>query len=219
MSTVILKDEYQIYDRLARYRKQKSIIGPVGWVRAFLNDKLVVDKPNLVVAQGREFVAQKTFNLIDMETGQRTDYRDFVIDHFGIGSGGSTISNGEVTLNGPQICDTSLYSTIAFSDSGTYLTEPDGTQYALKSITSDGSIYLEPGELCSPDDYYTKVKCTCKVVSGEPTTLADGDSIKIDEAALYFTNGTTAKMFSHICFAPKWKEKESEFVLVWYILY
>jgi len=213
-------DEYIIYDKLIEYKKNNYIFGPVGWVRAYLDDRLVVDQPNLVVAQGREFVAIKTFEVISTDdgTGNRPDFTSYKISHFGVGKGGSTIIDDEVTLTGPQYCDTSLYNPIQLSDGGDYLTEPNGTQYVLKSITSDGSIYLEPSGNCDPD-YYTKVKCTCVVAAGEPTTLEPGDSVKIDEAALFFTNGTTARIFSHICFTPKWKEKESTFTLVWYILY
>ena len=219
MPNIIYEEEYSIYDRLAKYKKDCQIVGPVGWVRVFLNDKLVVDKPNLVVAQGREFVAIKTFEVTETSSGtNRPDYSSYKISHFGVGSGGSSVVDNEVTLLGPNICDNSLYDPIALSDSGTYLTEPNGTDYVLKSITDGGSIYLEQGGLCNPD-YYTKVKCTCTIATGEPTTLSAGESVKIDEAALYFTDGTNAKMFSHICFTPKWKEKESEFVLVWYILY
>lgn len=219
MPNIIYEEEYSIYDKLARYKRDSRIVGPVGWVRAFLNDRLVVDKPNLVVAQGREFVAIKTFEVTETSSGtNRPDYSSYKISHFGVGSGGSSVVDDEVTLLGPNICDTSLYSPIALSDGGTYLTEPNGTDYVLKSIVDGGSIYLEQGGLCSPD-YYTKVKCVCMVNIGEPTTLSAGESIKIDEAALYFTDGSNAKMFSHICFAPKWKEKESEFMLIWYILY
>jgi hypothetical protein len=219
MFDIIYQDEYTLYDKLSEYKRNKNIIGPLGWVRAFLNDQLVVDKPNLVVAQGREFVANKTFEVNVVEDGStRPDYTSYKISHFGIGSGGSSVVGDQVTLLGPDVCDTSLYSPIALSDGGVYLTEPSGVDYVLKPITTDGSIYLEAGNLCSPD-YYTKVKCTCRVIASEPTTLQAGDSVKIDEAALYFSNGTTSRIFSHICFTPKWKEKESEFVLIWYILY
>ena len=34
-----------------------------------------------------------------------------------------------------------------------------------------------------------------------------------------FVSGSTAKLFSHICFAPKWKEKESVLTIQWYILF
>ena len=208
-----------IYDKLIKYKKDKRIIGPVGWVQVFLDDKLVVNKPNLVVAQGREFVAVKTFEVVETSSGEtRPNYGNYKISHFGVGSGGTSVVNNEVIFLGPNVCDNSLYDPISLGVDDSYLIEPSGVAHVLKPITSDGSIYLEQGGLCDLD-YYTKVKCTCTLIPGEPVALEPGESVKIDEAGLYFTDGTNAKMFSHICFRPEWKEKESKFVLIWYILY
>jgi hypothetical protein len=63
------------------------------------------------------------------------------------------------------------------------------------------------------------MKCTCIVPSGEPNALAPGGTTKIDEAGLYFVSASTPLLFSHICFAPKWKEKESTLTIQWYILF
>ena len=219
-------EDYKVFDKLETYLK-KGTRGPIGWVRIFLRSKkgLIYDEgPNLVVAQGREFVAQKVFNSFAYSGGVRPDWTGYVLSHFAVGSGGSTVSGSPsiVTLNGPYICDTGLLTATSLGIAG-YLTEPGGETLAVKAITaSGGSKYLESvshsggGSSCS---YYTKMKCTCIIPSGEPSSLAAGDSTKIDEAGLYFISGATVKMFSHICFAPKWKEKESELTIEWYILF
>ena len=224
---IILSEDYKIFDKLA-HKMDHGAKGPLGWAQIFLQHPtkgLTYDEgPNLVVAQGREYVAQRVFNSFAYSGGSRTDWTSYVISHFAVGSGGATISGSPstVTLNGPYICDTGLISATSLGIAG-YLSEPGGTILSVKPITtSSGSTYLEPvsytggGTSCTS---YTKMKCTCIIPSGEPSTLAPGGSTKIDEAGLYFVSGVTAKLFSHICFAPKWKEKESVLTIQWYILF
>lgn len=220
---IIYRDEYRIFDKLES-EMNKGARGPLGFVQIYLQTKrgLVYDEgSNLVIAQGREFVAQRIFNTYAYSGGSRPNWTSYVISHFAIGSGGSTIVGPSYTLNGPYICDTQLLTAISLGTVG-YLTEPGSTTLAAKPITADsGSIILESQAYSggsSSCTNYTKVKCTCIVPNGEPTSLPAGGTVKVDEAGLYFVSGTTAKLFSHICFAPKWKEKESTLTIVWYIL-
>ncbi len=232
MSTIFCQDDYKIYDKLANQSNQKR--GPLGWVQVYMNEKNLKNKKpdfeggNLVVARGREFVSQKIFNIIDFDGGSRTDWRAHNISHFAVGSGGATVNNDIVTVNGPFICDTGLYQPINLGNSS-FLEEPsnyssgDGVhEYtdAVKPITTDGSILLESESYTgdSTCNYYTKVKCSCSIVDGEPGAIAAGSAVEISEAGLYYTNGADAQMFSHICFAPKYKEKESTITIIWYIL-
>jgi hypothetical protein len=225
---IVLSEEYRIFDKLAKMMDH-GMRGPIGWVQMFLQTKsgLIYDEGwNLVVAQGREYVAQRVFNSYAYSGGSRPNWTSHVISHFAVGSGGSIVSGAPstVTLNGPYICDTGLLAPTSLGIGG-YLTEPGGTSLAVKPISaSSGSAYLESvsysggSTLCSN---YTKMKCTCIIPNGEPSSLAPGGTTKIDEAGLYFVvpAATTPLLFSHICFAPKWKEKESTFTLQWYILF
>lgn len=223
---IVLSEEYKIFDMLA-HKINHETRGPVGWVQIFLQTKngLIYDEgPNLVIAQGREFVAQRIFNSYAYSGGSRPNWTSYVLSHFAVGSGGSVVAGSppSVTLNGPYICDTGLITATSLGIAG-YLTEPGGTTLAVKPVTaSSGSAYLEStgysggGTSCT---YYTKMKCTCIIPSGEPSSLPAGGTTKIDEAGLYFVSGSTAKLFSHICFAPKWKEKESTLTIQWYILF
>ena len=103
---IIQKEDYQIFDKLASdANKSPQKRGPIGWVEVLLNHKKVFEGNNLVVAQGREFVAQKLFSAIEIEDGARADWRNYSISHFGIGSGGATASGDSYTLLGPFICD------------------------------------------------------------------------------------------------------------------
>ena len=217
MAKIFHKEEYQIFDRL---RKTK---GMQGWVRLFLSkngqkiSEPLVDKSNLITAQGREFAAQKLFEINAYDSGNRPVLYDYKISHFAVGQDGATVDNNVVTIIEPDVSDTHLYNAINLG-SGAYLTEPGGTDNAVKPITTDGSILLEPITYGSVE-YYTQVKCTCLVNNTEPTSLSPQESIKISEAGLYFTKADDAKMFSHICFSPKWKEKDSEIMIEWFILF
>lgn len=229
---IIEHDEYKIYDKLLREQKKNPLAGIIGIVRLFMNDEMFYEGSNLVIAQGREYVAQKIFNTRSYVGGSRTDLRDYVISHFAIGSGGATIQQSSVLINGPHIGDTYLYQPITLGKSQ-YLKEPssyDGgnsdpihkATYAVKPITTDGSIYLESEtytETGQPSaTYYTKVKSTCVIPAGEPSGLGDGQSVQISEAGLYIVKSSDVKMFAHICFPPKYKEKESTFSIAWYTI-
>jgi hypothetical protein len=246
-NTLIYKDDYQIFDILAK-RQQKFKTGPLGFVKIFLKHKdgtLIYDEGfNLVVGQGREFIAQKISNCIltGDNTGTRSfNWTNYAVTHFAVGSNGSIInSDNSINIQSPNITDVCLYNAISLGVN-TYLTEPGGsninttinsTSNAVKSITLDGgsvvlypqNYYYEPNSTTIYTTNYTQIKYTCKLsggVSGEPQSLLTGRAQKIDEAGLYFVdleNGTTANLFAHICFAPKWKEKESDFKIEWYIL-
>lgn len=228
---IIAVDEYHIFDQLIDQRRKlerQGYQGILGWVRVFLDHNLVFEGKNLVVALGREFVAQKLFNTISTGSGNRPDLRNYVVSHFAIGSGGATVNNDNVVLNGPYVCDTGLYQPITLGVSG-YLDEPsnydagDGIhayQQAVKPISTHGSVVLEQenysdGSTCA---YYTKVKSTCVIPDGEPAVLNEGQAVEVSEAGLYLVHETYAKLFAHICFAPKWKEKESVMSIIWYTL-
>lgn len=230
MSNIVFhKDDLRIFDALSEKAKKHPTRGPIGWVEVLLRHKKVFEGDNLVVAQGREFVAQKIFNINSYDGGVRPDFRSHKISHFAIGSGGASASGNTYTLLGPYICDVALNSPIQLGNTS-YLDEPSAHDEgdnihvytdAVKPITTDGSILLESddygGGACT---YYTKVKCVCTVPAGEPSGILSGESVQVSEAGLYSVNPTTndVKMFSHICFPPKWKEKESDLTINWYIL-
>jgi hypothetical protein len=211
-----------IFDKLIKHLRDTRSQAPVGFVQIFLeteNGILYDEGFNLVVAQGREFIAQRIFNKYEYLTGTRSNWTNFSVSHFAVGSGGSAIVESSVELQGPFICDTSLYSPISLGVSG-YLSEPDSTPTCVKGIeTSSGSLYLEPTTFGTGDEctYYTKMQCTCIIPSGEPELITE--PIKIDEAGLYFSDGSTANLFAHICFAPKWKEIDSGLTILWYVLF
>ena len=229
---LFLSDEYKIFDQLKNASKQKSKAGPLGWVRAYMQNKgdlarkLFFEGPNMVVAQGRYFVAQKIFGVADTTA----NYTDYKISHFGVGAGGATVDGDSVTLLGPHICDTSLYKPISLG--GTYnepviydnsslddslkeLYSSYGALKSIESITLVSEDYEDTGDTC---EYKTKVKCECVVGSSEPPALSVNGYVPISEAGLYFVNGESARMFAHVCFPPKYKELDSTITIDWFIL-
>lgn len=238
---ITLEEEYKIFDKLIDRKRKSPKSGPLGWVRIYFDNQLHHEGPNLVVDMGRQYVSQRVFNTITQDGGGTlaNDHRGYVLDHFAVGSGGVTFgAGGSFTINGPTACDTHLTEAISLGNTS-YLDEPhvydsgDGIHLntdAVKAITAGngGNVVLQ-STVCDGgvDEYYTKAKCTCVIDIGEPTNLAAGESVQISEAGLYFTDAviqspnppTDAQLFSRVSFAPKWKEKESEMSIVWYILF
>ena len=231
-----MSDNYQ-FEKLIDFKTNNNIIGPVGWAQIFLNDELVEEKQNLVLGQGRSFGAQRLFDINMTDQHQLIEnYRNHVISHFGVGSGGSVITvDNQYTLQGPHICDDFLYNPISLGNIGLYLNEDRdyyidnlyNSHHCLKPIQEKVLLntnfptnpIIENQYICN---HYTKIRCLCRLESGEPYNLSSGESIQISEAGLYAVNTdiTNPKpiMFAHICFSPKFKEKEGTFGIKWNIL-
>ena len=177
------------------------------------------------------------------------DLSNYKVDSFSVGSNGSTIdSNDNITLLGPNVCDIASPRPIALNtncfksrDSSVGNVTIPQYPYVVKKIES--TFFGSNGEIgsISPEystdiefsdcqnTYFTITKCVCRIEAGEPVDLSPGDIIKIDEAFLYATHpnmdhtndSTTHKVvpFAHICFAPKFVEKESVFIIEWFIIF
>jgi hypothetical protein len=210
---MVCAEDFKIFDSLLSNKNPFA----KGFVRIFTQDKntpskLIFEGYNLITGLGREFTAQRIF----YQQSTSNNFKDYTLTSFGVGSGGASIASGSVVLADPTIDDVGLNSSIQLNSS--YLTETSsGTTGVVKPITTGGSITLQDGGYGS-ETYYSKVKCTCLVNINEPTSISAGESVQISEAGLYFTSGTTTKLFSHICFTPKWKELESTLTIEWYII-
>ena len=212
-NNLICEEDFKIFDSLI----SKTNPFAKGFVRIYKQNKtnpseLIFEGYNLITGIGREFSAQRLF----YKQSLTNDFKDYNITSFGIGSGGASISSGSVVVVDPTIDDIGLNSPVFLNSA--YLTETSsGTAGIVKPIITGGSITLQDGGYGS-GTYYSKVKCTCLVNINEPTNISAGESVQISEAGLYFTSGTTSKLFSHICFTPKWKELESALTIEWYII-
>jgi hypothetical protein len=233
-------DTFDLLDKLT-FNKNKSIkSGPTGWVKMYLSKnghhEKIYDNHNLIVALGKEFVAQKVFDIYNTDEGtSRENFTNYAVSHFAVGSGGATDNSNVVELHAPHISDNGLAVPIRLGDE-LYLSEPKQVEKtdsnihsyhnAVKPIRSDGSIHLEAVNY-ENTVAYTKVLCTCLVPPGEPSGLQEGESVQISEAGLYFVDRTVAnqnnpgavKLFSRIAFSPKWLELESALTIFWYVLF
>jgi hypothetical protein len=210
----------------------------LGLVRIFENGKLNTDQTkdgwltNMTIASGREFIGQSIFKKSSPESifGDVSKYK---VDAFGVGSGGSTLDvNSNITLNGPALCDVGMYNPISLNtncldsidNSGVAKTNivkfieiagPGGEQGTIEFETSLSTEFTS----CT-QDFYTVVKLTCVIDNQEPSYLNPGESVRIDEAMLYYTSetGTNPLPFAHICFSPKFIELETSFKIEWYVI-
>jgi len=237
--SIIIKDNFNIHD-VIKYKQNSTSSSPfLGLVRIYENGVLNTDETpdgwllNMTIAKGRQFAAQKLFNKTINQP--IPDVSDFYIDSFGIGSGGSSIDiDYNVTLIGPTVCDLDLNQPIAINTAA--IANSVGNINIVKLIEEAGpggdigSITLEisnNNEYTNCTTYKTVTKCVCIVDNQEPTSLNLGETVKIDEAMLYATNAAlipapTTKQsipFAHICFAPKFIEKESVFTIEWYVIF
>ena len=232
-------DKYTIKDFIKSNREllnKKRMDSPfVGLVRTFTDGKLNIDPDsnkegwltNMTIVSGREFGLQALFKRFDA-TSLIGDVTNYKIDRFGVGSGGSTIDAQEnVTLMGPQLCDTALYSALPINSNSLTVGNVGDVAKAIESAGPGGevgTIELQQSEDVAFDNcpnYFTVAKCTCVIDNQEPAYLASGDSVKIDEAMLYLTSPSddTPIPFAHICFTPKFIEKETTFRIEWFILF
>jgi hypothetical protein len=154
---------------------------------------------NLVVYNGREFAASKTFDL--------GNYTDWKITHFGVGNGGTSSSSSTIKI-GPNDNDTDLYSPLTLNSSdSTYLRNG-----ILKPINSKTLI------LDQNTNHYTTVENILRiVVANEPDLKSP---VKINEAALFYTNSNGDwRIFSHYTTTDKILEENESITFKWYILF
>lgn len=225
-----IKSVEQVLPKLHKLREYGRNDGLLkGVIRLFNNGKLIGEcLENLVVANGRKYVAQRLFGTRHPSDAPVFDWE---ISHFGIGSGGATVNSSIVNLIGPEVCDLDMNIPTRFSQNpgnAIHLTSPgdsvrgiSATPNSIKSIEPAGliDIILTPNLTCAYGPTFSYVRCVCVKAISEPNYLVnDDDYIMINESGLYITDGTSTQMFAHICFPPKYVEKKSEFVIEWYIL-
>jgi len=217
-------------------KKQKAPY--VGLVRLIKDGKVVSleDTPtgwmtNVTVGIGREFVAQRVFNLAsgggNLTVAGTSNVTGFSVSHFGIGHGGSTIVGGTPQLVTPTVADNNLAASLQINNVASTLDYNDGTTNSLnvaKPITSNGGSVVFQTDIAS-NSHYSSVLSTCVVAAGEPivnelgATLTTGNAAKIDEAMLFATSGTAVIPFAHISFMPKYIELEASLTIEWYVIF
>lgn len=223
-------------EEMANYLSSNSIQGLVRLTKESSASKQISTTKNLVVLDGREFVAQKISDI----PGEN-NYLDYKIRYFGYGSGGSTL---EPVVNkiGPFGTDTDLKNPAHFNSESTDL---DSTYKYIdrgykKRIFSDGSAKIINEEhliMQGTDEVIetrpTAIKYTLKIDSTEIKTFP----FNFSEAALYYTKMQTedgvelpygdsttnkqnahSRLFSRFTTAPKMLEEGESLTIEWFIL-
>jgi len=215
--------------------KKKQSAPCVGLVRLLKDGKVISleDSPtgwltNVTVGIGREFVAQRVFNLAsgggNLAGSGTSNVTNFHISHFGVGSGGSTIVGGSPQIVTPSVSDIALNSPLQINAPALNYVGSAGTQVNVaKPITTGGSIVFQTD--VASNNHRSTVLCNCVVAASEPITnehgasLTTGQAAKIDEAMLFATTGTTVIPFAHIAFMPKYIEFEATLTIEWYVIF
>jgi len=215
--------------------KKKQNAPCVGLVRLLKDGKVISleDSPtgwltNVTVGIGREFVAQRVFNLAsgsgNLAGVGTSNVTTFQISHFGVGSGGSAIVAASPQIVTPTVSDIALNSPLqinipALNYVGSVTTQTN----VAKPITTDGSIQFQTD--VSSNNHRSTVLCNCVVAASEPiinetgAALTAGQAAKIDEAMLFATSGTNVIPFAHISFMPKYIEFEATLTIEWYVIF
>jgi len=158
----------------------------------------IIERPNLVLLAGREFIAQKIANkssdtLVNTNSNSDTTLENYKIRYFGVGSGGASTFDGTNKI-GPYDTDIDLINRKKFNNIQS--SEENSIQYIhqgfLKQIESDnGNIEIISEKHTIDDntgyDSYisamTTIKYTMYIRSDE--LLKEGGAFPFNEAALY----------------------------------
>jgi len=205
----------------------------------------IIDTPNLVLLQGREFLTQqlaKTFGVQDK------NYLNYKVAYFGVGSGGADTGSVPSKI-GPFDDNTDLGSPRKIYDVDTNDTNYNYINGGyLKKITADGGsveVILEDHSFSVNGktvdvQAYTTIKYTM-IIRADETLKTNGSSFAFNEAALYAVQFDGDPTKSHLparrdsedeltrfdplnlCFArfttlTKFIEPADSFKITWYIL-
>ena len=170
--------------------------------------EIVVDKDNLVVYTGREWVLSRIFNI---NNSNITPTKDYAINWISFGSGGAPTSD-PFNPTPPESTDTSITEiTVDANDSNLY----QGKKIPLQK--TEYSTTLEFQKDSSMDNKYLMLVVSCLLNENQAN-----DEL-INEAALWISNtnvATTANsftMFSHVTFPTFKKTSNFKYLINWII--
>ena len=214
--------EIKINDRYGEMCLQDSVAGssmvgdrkPKGYVEIFdvkpNGDKQLVGKHNLVVYQGREWIAERVFNLDNVSVN--TAPAQF-INWFGIGSGGTPVGDPLNPIT-PVSTDSMLTTEVPFNDTdATYadLRESDYYKHPFDAVEFEQD--------SNNDDSWLIVKVTTTV-----STL-DSNGYNLNEAGLFVSTSEAGgfagpfNLFSKVTFPTIVKDSTRQLMFMWYLYF
>ena len=211
---VEIKDQYGncLQDRCIHPNVDSSRGRPQGFVEIFeINkdgDKKLVGKSNLVVYQGREWIAERIFNAENTNTSVS---RSMYISWFGVGIGGCPIGD-PLTPDAPQSTDTNLDTEVPINASDTSCAD-----------FRSGAYYKHPFDAISfeqdPSNGNKYLVANCA------TTLSnvDANGYNLNEAGLFLASSNAGGhagpfyLFARITFPTIVKDATRQLMFIWYI--
>jgi hypothetical protein len=202
------------------FRNQTDDRRPKGWVEIYEVDpksgqKKLINKSNLIVYQGREFVVQRIF---DVENLDATPTKDEFLYWMGFGSGGVRPADPLVPTP-PTLTDTDLNSLVMIS-----ATDSSAADYHVAGGDyPDTGFYKYPFDKVEYErDYNNEDKWLIgKITTTLGTALANGS--QISEAGLYSAESRNPgysgqfSMFARVTFPTLIKTVDRRIVFIWYI--
>lgn len=180
---------------------------PQGYVEIYEmkddGDKQLVGKSNLVVYVGREFIAERIFNVNNASTAGFDN--TFYITWFGLGTGAT---GDPLAPDAPTSVDTDL-ATVIVIDAGDPLNAQSGQKKPFDAVPT-----FEQDSGNSDMWLITKVTTTI--------SITDANGNNLNEAALYVSDdnsnaATNFSLFSRVTFPTIVKDASRSLVFVWYI--
>lgn len=202
------------------HKRKDNVRGPQGYVKIFVNEDGKYSQWgedfNIVVYQGREFVAQK---IVEINSGAKATASD-KLSWFGIGSGGAPLSH-PLQPTSPQAIDLELASPVMINADDTMLSD-------YKSAIGDqpAGRYKHPFESVNfaQDTENNDKNLILKITTTIAKNDANGNGSQyLNEAGLYTSTSTdpTAaanfNLFSRITFPTFVKDNTRSLVFIWYI--
>jgi len=199
-------------DRCLQPRTDDRKGRPQGFVEIFEIDedgnKKLVGKNNLVLYQGREWVAERLF---DTENGNTSTDKDMFISWFGLGEGGCPIAD-PLTPDAPQSTDTDLDTEVPI--------------HATNTVYADfrsGNYYKHPFDSVTfeqdPSNNSEYLIANCAITIGSD----DANGFNLNEAGLFLSTTTSGGhsgpfyLFARVTFPTIVKDSTRQLMFIWYI--
>jgi len=189
---------------------------PVGYVEIYEVDKdgnkQLNGKCNLVVYQGREWIAQRLFAVNNASVTATT--HDQFISWFGVGSGGADVGD-PLNPDAPENTETDLLSATLINSSDANCSD-DGYYHPFDSDT------IEFEQDVDTDSRWLKAKISVTLGTDDANLLDTGDSL-INEAGLFLASSKADgfagpfKLFARVTFASIVKDSSRSLLFIWYV--
>ena len=189
---------------------------------------LLRDTSNLVVYHGRNWLAQRAFNINDVTD---SGWKDCYVSWLGIGTGG-TLEGNPMIISSPDLTNTAL-ATHGVIDSGIRYVTVAGKQYhkfddTYPTLTVDSEVSATGLGNAYDNKLVMKVVTTLAAdEANDDGGVSDPDAYQmINEAGLFFADVNTIspvptkmEMFARVAFPSIKKNSEVELIFTWYIFF